>query len=193
MISKIYSLVLIVCPAFLFSQEICQEFQIVDLDFLPESEWGNQLIFYMDIPDTSIYAPYFYLQTDDEYFEIIDSITSYFWITGPTIIDLHYLCEYDTIPYNHTFLGSILMVSGDEQLICDIPFEFSINIENILGDVNNDGVVDVVDVSIVVNVILGNDSNASADLNGDGIIDVLDIVLLLNIILGQGHGTQSWK
>ena len=51
------------------------------------------------------------------------------------------------------------------------------------GDVNNDGAVSVLDIILVVNMVLGNDSNLSGDTNGDGNIDVLDVVNIVNIIL----------
>ena len=39
---------------------------------------------------------------------------------------------------------------------------------------------------LLVNIILGNSEEvASADVNQDGIINVLDIVSLINIILGE--------
>jgi hypothetical protein len=65
-------------------------------------------------------------------------------------------------------------------------FEFPVSIDStILGDVNYDGGVDVIDVVLVVNMILGNydlDLNAS-DLNNDGELNVVDIVILVNLIL----------
>ena len=56
---------------------------------------------------------------------------------------------------------------------------------SVLGDLNFDGTVNVLDVITMVNMILGNsDPNyASGDMNGDGELDVLDIVLIVNIIL----------
>ncbi len=54
-------------------------------------------------------------------------------------------------------------------------------------DVNNDGVVNVIDIVSTVNIVLGSsptDQEAcAADGNEDGIINVLDIVLLVNYIL----------
>jgi hypothetical protein len=51
------------------------------------------------------------------------------------------------------------------------------------GDLNMDGVVNILDVVTMVNVVLGNDSNDYADLNNDGMVNILDVVLLVNIIL----------
>ena len=55
---------------------------------------------------------------------------------------------------------------------------------SILGDVNGDGEINVIDIVETVEIILtGGTFNASADLNGDGNIDVLDIIEIINIIL----------
>ena len=53
------------------------------------------------------------------------------------------------------------------------------------GDVNEDGLVDVVDIVMLVDIILNNlDYNFNGDLNSDGIIDVVDIVATIGLILG---------
>ena len=52
------------------------------------------------------------------------------------------------------------------------------------GDMNNDGVIDILDLIILVNMILDGEYSAIADLNEDGIINILDIVMYCNIILG---------
>ena len=88
-------------------------------------------------------------------------------------------------------------INGDSTILdCNITpvyhaydskdYNFNIYIGQILGDVNSDGVLNVLDVVILVNIILGNSEEvASADVNQDGIINVLDIVSLINIILGE--------
>ena len=58
-----------------------------------------------------------------------------------------------------------------------------------IGDLNGDGIVNVVDVVALVNHIMGTtqltgDALLRADLNGDGIVNVVDIVQLVNMILG---------
>ena len=53
------------------------------------------------------------------------------------------------------------------------------------GDLNTDGIANVLDIVLLVNLVLGdNDSGDCSDVNGDGILNVLDIVLLVNIVLG---------
>ena len=57
-------------------------------------------------------------------------------------------------------------------------------IDNLLGDLNGDNNIDILDVVSIVNIIIENNSyNQQADLNNDGNIDVLDVVQIVNIIL----------
>ncbi|MBO4871038.1 MAG: hypothetical protein J5565_03530 [Muribaculaceae bacterium] len=57
------------------------------------------------------------------------------------------------------------------------------------GDLNGDGVVDVADVNICINVILETNTDpdifALSDLNGDGVVDVADVNMIINIILSN--------
>ena len=57
------------------------------------------------------------------------------------------------------------------------------------GDINDDGSVDVSDVNIVINIMLGKAQASSypgnADLNDDGHVDVSDVNALINIMLGK--------
>ena len=56
----------------------------------------------------------------------------------------------------------------------------------LLGDINGDEIINVLDIILSVNIVLGlSEFNSSADLNQDGIINILDIVSLVNIILGN--------
>ena len=55
----------------------------------------------------------------------------------------------------------------------------------ILGDINADGLLNVLDVVLIVAIVLDgdNENNQQADINNDGNIDVLDVVQLVNIII----------
>ena len=70
----------------------------------------------------------------------------------------------------------------------EISFNISINQQNILGDVNFDGLLNVIDVVIIIDFCIGNSNPNSSelavsDINGDNEINVLDIVQLVSIIL----------
>jgi len=58
------------------------------------------------------------------------------------------------------------------------------------GDVNEDGLLNILDVVLVIGFILGNNDFSeeqilSSDINADGVINVLDVVLLVNSVLGN--------
>lgn len=57
------------------------------------------------------------------------------------------------------------------------------------GDLNADGVVDVLDVQLCVNVFLGTETRseivARADVNNDNTVDVLDVQMIVNTILSD--------
>ncbi|MBC8198235.1 MAG: hypothetical protein H8E60_10160 [Candidatus Marinimicrobia bacterium] len=50
------------------------------------------------------------------------------------------------------------------------------NIDILIGDVNSDGFVNVIDIVSIVNLILSNEFNEIGDLNDDSNLDVIDIV-----------------
>ena len=56
-----------------------------------------------------------------------------------------------------------------------------------LGDLNSDGIFNIQDIILLVNMILGTtlpDYN-TADMNQDGVLNVQDVILVLNIVLGR--------
>ncbi|MBP3737522.1 MAG: N-acetylmuramoyl-L-alanine amidase [Muribaculaceae bacterium] len=59
--------------------------------------------------------------------------------------------------------------------------------ETVTGDLTGDGIVDVSDVNLLINVILGNktvaDCAGDPNLNGDASVDVSDVNAIINIIL----------
>ena len=53
-----------------------------------------------------------------------------------------------------------------------------------LGDINQDGIVNILDIIMTINIVLQvSEFNFLADINEDGTVDILDIVNLVNIIL----------
>ena len=55
------------------------------------------------------------------------------------------------------------------------------------GDINGDGIVNVTDVTALINTILGTASYSQdvCDINGDGVMNVTDVTALINLILGE--------
>jgi len=53
----------------------------------------------------------------------------------------------------------------------------------VMGDLNNDGVINIQDVVLIINIILNQEYITLGDINNDTYVDVIDIVLLVSIIL----------
>jgi len=90
------------------------------------------------------------------------------------------------------FVAEDLYYDGDdgsggslvEAAIDNFSIEYIGENSTILGDINNDSYIDVLDVVLIVNMILSSEnSNLSADLNNDGLVNVQDVVTLIGIIL----------
>ena len=61
-------------------------------------------------------------------------------------------------------------------------------VKGVPGDVNGDGAVNVADISAVISVMAGEESEevkAAADVNGDGNVDVADISSVISIMAGD--------
>jgi len=79
------------------------------------------------------------------------------------------------------YFASIIIDSNNQ---IEIPITLNVIEENgLLGDVNEDGALNVLDVVVIVNLVLEGDCPALADVNQDGNCNVLDVVVLVNIIL----------
>ena len=86
-----------------------------------------------------------------------------------------------SITFSRTLLSN---VEGVEYRFADE----SCTVKRVMrGDVNLDGTVNVADINVVVNIILGghaaNDVMKRADVNGDGNVTISDINLIISIIL----------
>ena len=92
----------------------------------------------------------------------------------------------------YTFVGEDHVPFIDSNAAMDITVEFTRDFmvdlvcpadESIMGDLNDDGTLNVQDIIIMINIILGDAYNEAADLSGDGIINILDVIQLVNLIL----------
>ena len=77
-------------------------------------------------------------------------------------------------------LGEPLSISYDDCIFIDASIQ---------GDIDFNGITDILDVIQVVNIVLGQMSPtpeqlSAADLNGDSYVTILDIILIVNVIMG---------
>ena len=63
-----------------------------------------------------------------------------------------------------------------------LQYDLSFFIQN-SGDLNNDGLINIQDVVMIINLILNSSYNNLADMNNDNQINVSDIVILISFIL----------
>jgi len=115
-------------------------------------------------------------------------------VQGGDTYDLYYMPN-DGSPYPRDFIidqEGIIQYANNE---IDTDWMIAI-IEDLMGtsniipgDINFDDIINVLDIVMLVNIILGanqnidSDTSSAADLNQDGFIDILDVVLTVNIVL----------
>ena len=83
------------------------------------------------------------------------------------------------------YLGMITVNSvslGVKNYILDILAE-NYQEDSLLGDLNNDEILNILDVIQLINLILDVEDNSAADMNDDDIVNILDVIQLINIIL----------
>ena len=63
--------------------------------------------------------------------------------------------------------------------------QFGEQVDPIAGDLNTDNLLNVLDVVVLVNIILDENSEYSqdADLNNDHIINIQDVLIMINMLL----------
>jgi len=157
------------------------------------------------------------LRTDDGYEDVviiavgqtnISSFNSGFTANSdlPLVMD-----QYPDLSIREQFNGQhkeVVILDVDGTLLGRITLNSGVNttaktyIRNILaenyeqfvpGDVNQDALVNIQDVILIINFILGNstlegDEVTTADYNEDGIINVLDVIQVVSEILGTTFG-----
>ena len=55
--------------------------------------------------------------------------------------------------------------------------------DNLLGDINDDGILNILDIVALVNLVLAGEYDPMGDMNDDETLNILDIVTLANIVL----------
>ncbi len=121
-------------------------------------------------------------ETGDSTYRVIEGITDKYYVVNGLIGGGTYTYKVKTVYANQ----SESEWSNEETVtLKDTPDEPV----GLIGDLNRDGVVDISDVNICINIVLefNNDPEvkALADLTGDGAVDISDVNALINIVLEQ--------
>ena len=114
-------------------------------------------------------------------------------VQGGNTYDLYYMPN-DGSPYPRDFIvdqNGILAYANNEidtEWMLSIIYDLIDMHDGILGDINQDQLINILDVVIIINFILSVDSPNdyelwASDLNQDNILNILDVVLLVNEIL----------
>ena len=88
----------------------------------------------------------------------------------------------------HTFEWEYIKDQGvtsgqDAVWIDNIIFPSTFNDSIMLGDVNNDGTINIQDIIVLVNMILTANGSSQGDINSDGNVDIIDVIVIVNMIL----------
>lgn len=118
-----------------------------------------------------------------DYYENLNSnveIYTYFKDSSPTKF-----IHYKVIGGQHEWFWNSWGFNATQELVNFFSqYELTDFVNNILlGDLNEDGNINIQDVIIIINTILSASYLDLADINFDGYIDVIDVVQLVNIIL----------
>ena len=118
------------------------------------------------------------------------SISNASWVKQRFLLNDHINLTSDII---FKFVAEDVFNTGDagsggslvEAAIDDFLIEYITSGSGIVGDINNDEAVDVLDIVVLVNMVLGFESAnfQIADINSDGSVNIQDIILVVNIIL----------
>lgn len=118
------------------------------------------------------------------------SISNASWVKQRFLLNDHINLTSDII---FKFVAEDVLNTGDagsggslvEAAIDDFLIEYITSGSGIVGDINNDEAVDVLDIVVLVNMVLGFESSnfQVADINSDGSVNIQDIILVVNIIL----------
>ena len=84
------------------------------------------------------------------------------------------------------FGGSSRQRGLDPGTVGEVSFQLSPLVAGVPGDVDGNGIVNAIDVQLVINAALGLPINPSfnADIDGNGVINAIDVQLVINAALG---------
>ncbi len=78
-------------------------------------------------------------------------------------------------------INKSLLVLGLTCVLWLTPFQGMAS--NLIGDINNDGNINVTDVTLLINKVLKGDTQWTQDMNGDGQVTIADVTLLISCVL----------
>jgi hypothetical protein len=111
-------------------------------------------------------------------------------VQGGDTYDDYYMPN-DGSPYPRDFIvdqEGILQYANNEidtEWMLYVLDELTGGNQGMLGDINGDSTLNILDLVSLVNLVLSNEYINTGDLNEDGTLNILDVVLLSNLILND--------
>ena len=147
-----------------------------EADIISDIFVSNEFVDYIDVSwSVSDNAQYYYLYRDQSLLSIVPSSQELYY--QDLFVEQNTVYEYCIEAVNDCGASDWLCREGSLA-------------SGMIGDINLDTQIDVLDIVILLNYILGLDNPAEeqlwlADINQDGILNVLDVVVLVTLILEQ--------
>ena len=131
-------------------------------------------------PDEIIWdSPYYFTAMQGGAFRLPNGNTL---ITDCDSADIEEITENGSVVWSYSQSGNNTNIARAQKYAIDY---FDAVDEGIAGDINDDGILNILDIVSLVNLVLSNNYEASGDINEDNMLNILDIVSLVNLILGN--------
>ena len=91
---------------------------------------------------------------------------------------------FESQPFNDSAGMEVVDENGDPILLIGSPGIWTGFSSVLVGDINCDGVVDLLDVGPFVDLLTTNEFSDKADINGDAIVDLLDVGPFVDLLSG---------
>ena len=117
--------------------------------------------------------------------EGISTYSAFIRVAQPSDINNYYmdLNVNSVIPY---FTQNNIWIDPIDTLQIMYDQWYENNFEYNIGDINQDLIIDILDIILIVNAILGEELDGTqfylADINSDNILNIQDIIIIINLI-----------
>ena len=103
-------------------------------------------------------------------------------ITDCDSADIEEITDSGSVVWSYSQPGNNANIARAQKYAVDY---FDTVDDEIAGDLNGDGILNILDIVSLINLVLSDDFELAGDLNGDGVLNILDIVSLVNLILAS--------
>ena len=102
-------------------------------------------------------------------------------ITDCDSADIEEVTESGSVVWSYSQSGNNSNIARAQKYAIDY---FDGGDDGITGDINDDGILNILDIVSLINLVLMGEYEESGDINQDEMLNILDIVSLVNLILG---------